>query len=141
MPELPEVAITVCGLQDLIDRQITDVGTTGQDLRDPIPENLPKKVKNQCVESVERRAKYVLVEFETGYIMMHMGISGGILLEKSNDSANNEKHVHLKLKFSSEDRLLFRCVRRHGCVLWLEGKPPECRLLDRLGKDPLDKKF
>ena len=53
MPELPEVAITVCGLQDLIDRQITDVGTTGQDLRDPFPENLPKKVKNQCVESVE----------------------------------------------------------------------------------------
>ncbi len=141
MPELPEVEITKRGLQALVGKQITNVEIGDKELRYPLPMNLSEEAENQCVKSVERRAKYVLVELETGYIMMHMGNSGSILLDKNNNSANNEKHVHLTLKFNSGDRLLFRCVRRRGCVLWLEGKPPDCRLLDRLGKDPLDDEF
>ena len=77
MPELPEVEVTRRGLaRHLTGQTIAKVVIRNAKLRWPIPENLPKLLHGKTIRALRRRAKYLLVEFDHGTLILHLGMSG-----------------------------------------------------------------
>ena len=84
MPELPEVETTRKGLEPLITgRKILSVQIYKKELRWEIPSHLKKTLKNQTIKKITRRAKYLLLHFDFGELVMHLGMSGSISVVNS----------------------------------------------------------
>lgn len=96
MPELPEVEITQRGLAaHLTGLTIQDVVIRNGNLRWPIPKNLPKLLRAQTIASLERRAKYLLMDCGSGTLILHLGMSGSLRILPVNTPP--EKHDHFDL--------------------------------------------
>lgn len=140
MPELPEVETTVRGISPhLVGRQITSVIVREYRLRWPVPPALDRLVTGKTVRSVRRRAKYILVEFDDGYVVLHLGMSGSLRLSAQAEQPG--KHDHVEFEIDGDLRLRLRDPRRFGCTLWIEGDPHESPLLAQLGVEPLTDAF
>ena len=145
MPELPEVEITRRGLIPLLNQTVADVVIRNASMRWPIPAHLPETLSNQKLISLKRRAKYILVEFESsnvnasGTLLLHLGMSGRISLLDRNYPP--EKHDHFDIAFQNGSVLRLRDPRRFGAVLWAGLEPNNHALLAPLGPEPLDNTF
>lgn len=139
MPELPEVEVCRLGISPhIIDSEVTDVIVRNARLRWPIPETVQQLTK-QKVLAVDRRAKYLLIRFSTGTLLLHLGMSGTVrVIEKSTPVA---KHDHFDLVFNNGKVLRLNDPRRFGAVLWLEQHNDEQGLLSKLGPEPLSEAF
>jgi len=139
MPELPEVETTRIGLEPLItDRKILSVQIYKKKLRWEIPCHLKKTLKSQVINKILRRAKYLLVHFDSGQLVMHLGMSGSISVVSSSEPL--KKHVHFELLLDNNTSLRFHDPRRFGSILWQ--KPNETlTLLKNLGPEPLSYEF
>ncbi len=140
MPELPEVETTMAGIKPHIEQQtIHQVCIHQPKLRWPIEANLAKLLEGKQVLSVRRRAKYLLLEFEHGYLMLHLGMSGKLRV-LSQPFPERNKHDHLEIYFN-EQVLRFNDPRRFGACIWIEGDPEQHKLLVNLGPEPLTDAF
>lgn len=140
MPELPEVETTVRGITPyLVGRPITSVTVRDSRLRWPVPAALDRLVTGSVIRSVRRRAKYILVEFDHGHVMLHLGMSGSLRLSAQIEPPG--KHDHVEFEIDGDLLLRLRDPRRFGCTLWIEGEPNEFPLLVQLGVEPLADEF
>lgn len=144
MPELPEVETTRLGLLPLVGQPVATVTIRHPTLRWPIPQQLTDILPKQTLKALTRRAKYILAEFDTGFLLLHLGMSGRICLLDDNYPA--EKHDHFDIQFSDKQVLRLRDPRRFGAVLWIDhiGTAHQCdahALLKNLGPEPLDAAF
>ena len=139
MPELPEVETTRKGLNPLVtDRKIISVHIYKKKLRWEIPSHLLRTLKDQTINHVSRRAKYLLFQFDFGQLVMHLGMSGSISVVSSFEPL--KKHEHFELKLDNDNSIRFHDPRRFGSVLWQ--KPNETlSLLKNLGPEPLSYEF
>lgn len=138
MPELPEVEVTRLGIApDLTGRRVTAVVARTPKLRYPIPADLPALLCDRVLQSVTRRAKYLLLDFGHGRLLLHLGMSGSLRLLPT--LTPPEKHDHLDLVFG-QTALRLRDPRRFGAALWLPGSDSHA-LLDVLGPEPLSETF
>ena len=139
MPELPEVETTLKGLEPLItDRKIISVQIHEKKLRWEIPTHLEKTLRYQTINKISRRAKYLLLHFNCGELVMHLGMSGSIRVVNTFEPL--KKHDHFELKLNNSTSLRFHDPRRFGSVLWQ--KPNETlTLLESLGPEPLSYEF
>ncbi len=139
MPELPEVEITRRGLTPLLNQSVKNVVIRNASMRWPIPEHLPQTLLNQKLISLNRRAKYILADFECGTLLLHLGMSGRISLLDRNYPP--EKHDHFDIEFVKGSVLRLRDPRRFGAVLWAGCTPNSHALLKPLGPEPLGYDF
>ena len=139
MPELPEVETTRLGLLPLVGKAVKKVVIRHTTLRWPIPQQLIHALPRQTLLALTRRAKYILCEFDTGVLLLHLGMSGRISLLDCNYPA--EKHDHFDVEFDDGQVLRLRDPRRFGAVLWLDNKNNDHVLLNRLGPEPLEAGF
>jgi formamidopyrimidine-DNA glycosylase len=140
MPELPEVETTLRGIAPhLAQRRVTDVVIRNPKLRWPIPKSLPKLLHNQVVRGLRRRAKYLLIAFDHGTLILHLGMSGSLRIQPLGTPA--EKHDHFDLVLDDGQLLRLRDPRRFGAVLWHEGDVGLHPLLATLGPEPLEQDF
>ncbi|WXU00663.1 MAG: Formamidopyrimidine-DNA glycosylase [Catillopecten margaritatus gill symbiont] len=138
MPELPEVETTKRGLEPLIVDQIAEKAILYRDnLRWDIPKHLPTTLANQVVNSISRRGKYLLIHFEIGTLIIHLGMSGSIKVVDSNVPL--KKHDHFELSFSNGKSMRLNDPRRFGAVLFSTDNTHP--LLDGLGVEPLEALF
>ncbi|MCH8498348.1 MAG: bifunctional DNA-formamidopyrimidine glycosylase/DNA-(apurinic or apyrimidinic site) lyase [Marinobacter sp.] len=139
MPELPEVETTRRGIAPYLDQQqITSVVIHDRRLRWPVPDELESLLTGQRVTGVTRRAKYLLITFEHGTLIIHLGMSGS--LRVITDQSPRLTHDHVELTLADGTLLRFNDPRRFGCWLWQaagEAHP----LLAGLGPEPLDPTF
>ena len=139
MPELPEVETTKRGIAPhVIAQRVEAVLVREPRLRWPVPVDLGSRLKGQRFASVSRRAKYLLLEVETGTLMVHLGMSGSLRLAQ--DSEPFRKHDHIDIKLSNGLHLRYHDPRRFGSVHWLEA-PADHPLLNHLGPEPLSDDF
>ncbi len=140
MPELPEVETTVTGITPLISGQkITNIVIREHRLRWPIPADLPKTLQGQTVASVSRRAKYILIKFQHGTLLIHLGMSGSLrFIDKDFELA---KHDHVDIIFNNGKCLRFRDPRRFGAILWTTDEVSQHKLISHLGPEPLQDDF
>ncbi|CAB5495029.1 Formamidopyrimidine-DNA glycosylase (EC [Bathymodiolus thermophilus thioautotrophic gill symbiont] len=138
MPELPEVETTKLGLEPLIVNQTVERAYLHRaNLRWDMPKHLVTTLSNQSVNKIQRRGKYLLIKFDVGTLIIHLGMSGSIKVV-DNDTPL-EKHDHFELVFMNRKRLRLNDPRRFGAVLFSEnGSHP---LLDNLGVEPLEGLF
>ena len=139
MPELPEVETTKRGLEPLIvNRQITSVHIYKKKLRWEIPTHLVNTLKNQIIQKISRRAKYLLIDFSDGQLVMHLGMTGSISVVS--DIEPLKKHHHFELKLDNKTSMRFHDPRRFGSILWQKNNE-QLSLLKKLGPEPLSYEF
>jgi formamidopyrimidine-DNA glycosylase len=140
MPELPEVETTRRGIEPhLRGAFITRVIVRQPRLRWPIPAELDEMLQGQCIERVERRAKYLLIPFASGTLIMHLGMSGSLRIVPI--GASIAKHDHVDIELSSGQVLRYTDPRRFGAILWQATGEAEHPLLVGLGPEPLTEQF
>jgi len=135
MPELPEVETTCRAIAPyVVGQAITDVVVRDRRLRWPVPRGLRGKLLGHKTVAVERRAKYLLLRFAHGTLIMHLGMSGSLRIVTGAQAP--AKHDHLDLEFQSGVKLRLRDPRRFGSVLWTSADPMTHSLLAGLGPEP-----
>jgi len=140
MPELPEVETTRRGIEPhLQGRIITRLTVRQPRLRWPVPAELEQLLSGQRIERVERRAKYLLIPFERGTLIMHLGMSGSLRIVPVGDAVG--KHDHVDIELSSGQLLRYTDPRRFGAILWQAADAPAHSLLEGLGPEPLTDQF
>jgi formamidopyrimidine-DNA glycosylase len=139
MPELPEVEVCRQGIAPhIVDNKVSNVIVRNARLRWPIPEEV-KTIVGQTVIAVDRRAKYLLLRFSTGTLLLHLGMSGTIRVIDENTPV--AKHDHFDLAFVNGTTLRLNDPRRFGAVLWLADHQDAQGLLNKLGPEPLSDDF
>lgn len=139
MPELPEVETTRSGIAPHIQgRRISGVLVRDARLRWPVDPDLAKRITGRTVRSVERRAKYLLLNLANGTLILHLGMSGSLRI-LPRDTAPG-KHDHVDLLFG-HCCLRLRDPRRFGAVLWTDQPVAEHPLIAHLGPEPLSETF
>lgn len=140
MPELPEVETTRRGLEPhLKNRRIAQIVIRDHRLRWPVASELEKQATGSTVHSIGRRGKYLLIECDNGWIVMHLGMSGRLRVLPRAIPAS--KHDHFDLVLSSGAVVRFTDPRRFGALLWTREDPAQHPLLRKLAPEPLDSTF
>ncbi|MDC6484902.1 bifunctional DNA-formamidopyrimidine glycosylase/DNA-(apurinic or apyrimidinic site) lyase [Methylophilaceae bacterium] len=140
MPELPEVEVTRIGLKPLLKKDIEKVVIRNYSLRWPINSGLPELLKNQTLLDLSRRGKYILAKFNSGTLIIHLGMSGRLCIVSADEVLN--KHDHVDIQFKQNNLILrYRDPRRFGSILWTEKDPYNHKLIKNLGPEPLNEEF
>lgn len=144
MPELPEVETTRRGLAPHVEgRRVLGVVLRRPDLRWPIPAEIERFLPGQRIQTVRRRAKYLLLDTTAGSALLHLGMSGSLRILPASAPVREHDHVDLRLSGSAGQRgrvLRFNDPRRFGCLLWQPAGEVH-PLLQGLGPEPLGVAF
>ena len=106
MPELPEVETTRRGLDSVITgHQLNEIRIHHHQFRWPIPENLNQILQGHVLQACERRGKYLLLAFEHGVLMIHLGMSGAIRRVAPGEFLL--KHDHVEFVFDNAESSAF----------------------------------
>jgi formamidopyrimidine-DNA glycosylase len=142
MPELPEVEVTRLGIQPhLVGRKLSTVQIIDGRLRWPVPSNLKALLSGQKVLGIERRGKYLLMQFDTGYLLLHLGMTGTLRVLPSSDPL--KPHDRVTLEFGKLS-LRLHDPRKFGAILWhpkSQGPIESNSLLLKLGIEPFSPEF
>ncbi len=138
MPELPEVETIIRRLRvDLIGRKIKSADLLWErTLETPKPALFKKNIVGQSITSVNRRAKYIVISLSVDTLIIHLRMSGDILIRNEGEAIH--KHDRLILHLSDGCYLAFSNMRKFGRV-WLTPNPED--ILGKLGPEPLDDDF
>ena len=100
-------------------------------------------LSGQQVLSCVRRAKYLIVRFPVGILLIHLGMSGSLRIFTPSDERIGKpgKHDHTDFVFSDVTVLRYHDPRRFGAILWYEGIEEHHPLLEKLGPEPLSEAF
>lgn len=142
MPELPEVEVTRRGVAPHLEgRIVTAVTLRHTGLRWPFPQDLAQRLCGRRILATGRRGKYLLIGFEHGTLIVHLGMSGHLRILPP--ATPPQKHDHFDL-VAGDQLLRMTDPRRFGAVLWHaqeDGKVDEHILLRGLGVEPLEQAF
>lgn len=138
MPELPEVETSRRGISPyLVGHTIIYAEVRNTRLRWPVsPEIL--SLSDKQVLSVQRRAKYLLIELDSGWMIVHLGMSGSLRVLP--EYTEPGKHDHVDLVMDSGKVLRYTDPRRFGAWLW-SNDPENSSVLAHLGPEPLSDDF
>jgi formamidopyrimidine-DNA glycosylase len=108
-------------------------------LRWPIAAHLEASIRGRMVRGIERRAKYILIRFDAGTLILHLGMSGSLRLVKS--GTPTQTHDHWDIGLDSGRVLRFHDPRRFGSLHWTDADPTQHALLKDLAPEPLSDAF
>lgn len=147
MPELPEVETVRRGLEPvMVGERIERVDQRRADLRIPFPANFGARLTGRRVETLTRRAKYLLAHLDDGTVLIvHLGMSGrvnitghGMLGEFTHNQGNRDAHDHVVLRLSNGIEIVYNDPRRFGLMdLTTAADLATHPLLAGLGVEPL----
>ncbi|HSD10898.1 MAG TPA: Fpg/Nei family DNA glycosylase [Candidatus Binatia bacterium] len=106
MPELPEVETIRRGL----DRRLRGARITRVEIREPrlrrvIDEDALRALVGRRIEGIARRGKYLLADVGGGMVwLMHLGMSGRLLLLPSDAPAGEHEHVRIEFDLPIKGR-------------------------------------
>jgi formamidopyrimidine-DNA glycosylase len=147
MPELPEVETTRRGITEFILHQkIKKIVVRQPKLRWPVPVSVLQRVIGKNILSIDRRAKYILLEVGSATtnttaitLIIHLGMSGHLKILQHDTTP--QKHDHLDILFENGVCLRYNDPRRFGTILCTDGDPTQHALLRHLGVEPFTKEF
>jgi len=139
MPELPEVETVRRGLAPILTgRTLTAAIARRPDLRFPLPQDFGQALTGRKVIALDRRSKYLLVRTDGPCLLLHLGMSGRIIVLGLGEGPG--PHDHLIFQTDQGDRLAFRDPRRFGMADFLRPDGGH-KWLDSLGPEPLGPDF
>lgn len=139
MPELPEVETSCRGIAPHIEGEtIRAVVIRNRKLRWPVSRKVDNQLPGATVDSVTRRAKYILINTTNGTAIMHLGMSGSVYVIDNGTPAG--VHDHVDIEFTHGKALRLTDPRRFGSLHWSKA-PLEHELIRDLGPEPLNNTF
>jgi formamidopyrimidine-DNA glycosylase len=146
MPELPEVEVTRRGVAPHLEGRVVDAVVLRRDgLRWPFPAGLEALLARRRILHTGRRGKYLLLGFEHGTLIIHLGMSGHLRVLPPGTELRKHDHFDLVVDGAEGQRVLrLHDPRRFGAVLWHsndDGELNEHILLRGLGVEPLEDGF
>ena len=142
MPELPEVETIARAIEpDVTGRTIVSAEVHwARTIATPSVKKFKELVKGRRITGVSRRAKYLILRLENYNLLIHLRMSGDLMVRKG--KINAEKHdrliLALRSKNGAESHLAFNDTRKFGRV-WLTDQPE--KVLGKLGPEPLGSEF
>jgi formamidopyrimidine-DNA glycosylase len=138
MPELPEVETFARTLKPvLVGKTILSADLRwNRTLATPSPKKFRELIQGQMILDVGRRAKFLHIQLQDYSLLIHLRMSGDLLLRDS--TIRPVKHDRLIIKLSDNQSLVFNDTRKFGRV-WLTANPTE--VLGRLGPEPFSRAF
>ena len=138
MPELPEVETTKNGISPYLKGfTIERIVVRQPKLRWSVSPELTQ-ISQQKVTALSRRAKYLIIHTEQGYIIGHLGMSGSVRIVPHNSPI--DKHDHLDIVMNNGKLMRYNDPRRFGAWLWTANLE-EFHLFLKLGPEPLSEQF
>jgi formamidopyrimidine-DNA glycosylase len=139
MPELPEVEVTRRSFADRIAGARVLALRLGKPLRWPLGCD-PQTLVGREVRSVARRGKYLLLHFDDGLLLLHLGMSGSLQFAAHLPPAGVHDHFEL---VTTRGSLRLHDPRRFGAVVHARDldDPVATKLLGGLGVEPLEAGF
>lgn len=139
MPELPEVETSRRGIAPYLEhRKIRRLAIRERRLRWPVSRTVDRSLANSTIESVTRRAKYLLINTDRGTAMIHLGMSGSVVVLPVGVPPG--VHDHFDIELDSGEMLRFRDPRRFGSLHFTKNVERH-KLIRDLGPEPLDDAF
>ena len=114
MPELPEVETSVRGISSIKNKIIKSIKVNQPSLRWEVDCQKLAQFQEKKVQSVYRRAKYIVISTADSSIILHLGMTGTLRIQ-TNNSNFFKKHDHVEIIFKNE-RLIFNDPRRFGSM-------------------------
>jgi formamidopyrimidine-DNA glycosylase len=138
MPELPEVETVVRQLRrPSVGQRITGVTVRWpRHIATPSPRQFKSRIRNQKIQSIDRRGKYLVFSLTNDFLLIHLKMSGD--LQVAPKTAPRDKHAHTIFHFASGKELRFSDTRKFGRV-YLVADPEE--VTGALGPEPLARNF
>ena len=143
MPELPEVETIARSLRSgkgsppLPGRRIIRFETSWPRHVDrPSITSFRRRIKGRTIQSVSRRAKYLLFPLDEGMLLIHLRMSGDLFLRPAD--SQQEDYVHSIFHLDNGWQLRFSDARKFGRIYWV-AEPHE--VLGDLGPEPLEDAF
>ena len=143
MPELPEVETVCRGLRPKLEGHVlTRVIQRRPDLRFPIPAGFAERLQGRRVESLSRRAKYILATMDDETVLIaHLGMSGRMTIHDGTPPPAGP-HDHVEFVTDAGCTVRFCDPRRFGLVdLTTATEVDAHRMLRDLGPEPLSDDF
>ena len=154
MPELPEIEIVKRSLFKMINKaKIIDVKINNKNLRYKISSSFSKNLIGEKILNISRRSKYLILHFKNKILLIHLGMTGKLLLMRSK---NNQifktsfyydlnilpEHNHIYIILNNGFKLIYNDVRRFGFFkLYKNISLNEIVFLKKLGIEPFNKTF
>ena len=134
MPELPEVETLVRQLRaPLVGRAITGVTVKWpRHVAVPSARQFAARVRGQCVETIERRGKYLVFGLSADTLLIHLKMSGDLVVVPAGTA--RDKHAHTVFHLDNGHEFRFSDTRKFGRV-YLVSRPEE--VTGKLGPEPL----
>ena len=114
MPELPEIEIVKRSLFKTIHMaKIIDIEIINKNLRYKVPNFFSKNLVGERILKISRRSKYLIFHFKKKLLLVHLGMTGKLLLMKDHDQTVfktsfyynlnvQKKHNHIYIKLNNE---------------------------------------
>ena len=137
MPELPEVeTVTKSIKKHLVDQKFDNLNVLWPKvLHNFTVSDFENRIKNQQITSIYRRAKYIVFEFKSCIMAVHLRMTGKLYVVSDVDE--NKKHISVVLKFSNK-HLIFEDTRKFGRFYLYKNMD---NLNSKLGLEPLTESF
>lgn len=155
MPELPEVETIVRSLRNpasdagessrsensspgVVGRAVQSISLLWEkSLAYPSVADFHRSLSGRKIDSVDRRGKFIQINFDKKVLLIHLRMSGDIRVEKT---AENEtrKHDRLIIRFADGWQMVFHDPRKFGRI-WLVDRADE--VTGGLGCEPLSEEF
>lgn len=142
MPELPEVETVMRGLMPVLSGKILqDIHVHRADLRVPFPATLAD-LKGRKIDKLTRRAKYMLLHFGEDILVIHLGMSGRMVVHRDMKGHALQKHDHMVMVMKDGTGAVFNDPRRFGMALLIkESELAAHKSFKNLGPEPLSRDF
>jgi formamidopyrimidine-DNA glycosylase len=143
VPELPEVETIVRDLRPRVaGRRLTTATLYHTDvLRDVSPARLLRALRGNRLESVDRRAKHVVMRLGSGErLVVQPRMTGTLIHHTRKITPTQRRYAVLKVGLQAGGWLVYRDVRRLGTV-WLLDEAAWDAYTARIGPEPLDPAF
>lgn len=140
MPELPEVETVVRFIRTKI---------VGKTIKTVAPQNNYDKVfathttkrinsliAGQSIINVTRRGKYIVLNLDRGHLLIHLRMTGRLLLKLSED--DKLEHLTAIVHFKDKSSLYFKDYRKFGRLYYYDSMD---YINQKLGVEPLSKDF
>jgi formamidopyrimidine-DNA glycosylase len=138
MPELPEVETIARGLQRLlVGRIVCAVSVTWlRTIGSPDPQRFVAGLVGRRVCSAGRRGKYLVLALDTGYLLVHLKMSGRLRVLPAAEPLG--PHTRVALDLDDGQQLRFDDARKFGRMYLVEDLG---EVTGALGPEPLDDGF
>ena len=154
MPELPEVEIVKRSLLKMVNKaKIIDIKINNKNLRYKIPNNFSFSLINEKILKIKRRSKYLIFFFKKKMLLIHLGMSGKLIVMRKNDNMLFKtsfyydlnilkKHNHIYFKLNNGLYIIYNDVRRFGFLkLYQNTNVNEISFFTKLGFEPFNSQF